>query len=50
MAPPPQSSPLAEELNLLFAVHELCSETTSASLDWLERQHLQQQRRQRQPI
>ncbi|GLI63475.1 hypothetical protein VaNZ11_006449 [Volvox africanus] len=32
----PEASPIAEELNLLYAGHELCSETTTDTLDWFE--------------
>ncbi|EFJ51724.1 hypothetical protein VOLCADRAFT_103362 [Volvox carteri f. nagariensis] len=32
----PEASPIAEELNLLYAGHELCSETTTDMLDWFE--------------
>lgn len=32
----PDASPISEELNLLYAQHELCSETTTDMLDWFE--------------
>ncbi|GLC39963.1 hypothetical protein PLESTB_001632400 [Pleodorina starrii] len=38
----PDASPISEELNLLYAGHELTSETTTDMLDWLEQQVQQQ--------
>jgi hypothetical protein len=33
----PDTSPIAEELNLLYAAHEITSETTTAMLDFFEK-------------